>query len=431
VRGRRFRGVLICVILSLFATKAAGAHAYIVSTQPAMNGSYPTLNGSIAVSFDEPISILNSDALQLDDDTGRRVDRRNAHVDPQDATRVVVDVPQNLAPGLFTVRWRVISADTHVVHGSYQIGVGMQLNAIKRSRESSPFDPASALPSVLRALSLLGALLVAGALVLDRLVLRELRPSSSDAEMIARRAALIGAALVLVAALPSLLVQAAAVSGHIGGAIVPTLESRWGTAWAVRVASALVLLLVIALAWRRRATAAVLLAVGGLLVSFSISGHALAVSGSARIAAFVMDFAHIVTSAVWIGGVFVLAPIVYAQRRLAPSLFARFTPLAIGSVVVIVVSGTYAAIVHVGTFADLLGTAYGRILLLKISLVAILLLFGYHHLRIGRGRGSDVGPDTIGYEALVGLSVVALTAVLIGQMLPMHMPGMADTSMGR
>lgn len=388
-----------------------------------MNGSYASLSGPVGVSFDEPITILNSDALIVDDDSGRRVDRRDAHVDPQDATRLVVDMPQQLTPGFYAVHWRVISADTHVVHGEYQIGVGLQLNAIKRSHESSTFDPGSALASAIRWLSLLGALVAAGALALDRLVLRKLSPRSSQAEAVARRMALAGVVLVLVAALPALYVQSAAVSGHLDSAVGPTLRSRWGLAWTIRVAGTAALLLAVAFAWRRAAIFGII-AVGLIFASFSASGHAIALRASAQSAAFWMDFAHMIAAAIWIGGVLVLTPIVFAQRTLAVPLFARFTPLAMGAVVILLVSGVYAAVVHIPSFADLVQTNYGRILLVKSALVAVLLVFGYRHLRIGRGRASEAGSNTIGYEALVGIAVIALTAFLIGQMLPMRMAGM-------
>ena len=116
-----------------------------------------------------------------------------------------------------------------------------------------------------------------------------------------------------------------------------------------------------------------------------------------------------------------LTPIVFKQRALADALFARFTPFAVIAVGVVVMSGVYATIMHVPTLGDFVNTVYGRILLAKVALVAVLLAFGYRHARIGRGRFPEAGPSTIGYEALVGIAVIVLTAVLIGQMLPMHM----------
>jgi copper transport protein len=412
-----------CLFFVLFLAASAGvggAHAYIVGTQPAMNGSYASLGGSVAVSFDEPVTLLNSDALEVLDDTGRRIDRRNAHIDPNDATRVVVQVPQGLAAGIYTVRWRVISADTHVVHGTYQLGVGgLQLNAIVRDRTLSPFDPAMPLASLLRWLSLLGAILAVGAFALQRLVLRFV--NSADAEHIARSAALAGAALVLIVAIPALVVQAAAVSGNLGSAIPQTLtDSRWGIALIFRFASAAALLLVATFAWRRGAIAGGL-AAAVLLGSFSASGHAVSLHAYAGVVAVLMDFAHLVSAAIWVGGVFVLVPIVITNRDLTLALFARFTPLAMFSVAVILVSGIYATIVHVPSFSDFVRTLYGRILLVKIALVAVLLAFGYRHWQIGRGRGAASASNTLGWEAVVGVAVIALTAVLVGQMLPMHM----------
>lgn len=414
------RRARIVVALWLAAAGIADAHAYIVGTRPAMNGSYASLGGSVAVSFDEPITILNSDALTVTGDTGRRVDLHDAHVDPDDATRVVVDVAPHPAPGIYAVHWRVISADTHVVHGDYQLGVGgLQLNAIARSKATSPFDPSAPLASAIRWLSLLGALLAIGALALQHLVLRKL--DSPEAESVARNAAFAGGALVLIAAIPALLVQAAAVSGDFGSAIVPTLlHSRWGIALILRFVSALVLLYVVAYAWRRGAIMGAS-AAAVLLASFSASGHAVSLHGGFSIVAGVMDFAHLVAAAIWIGGVLVLAAIVFAQRQLTAPLFVRFTPIAMISVAVIVLTGVYATIVHVPSLSDFVRTVYGRILLAKIALVALLLLLGYRHWQIGRSRASDTGANTIGYEALVGVAVIALTAFLVGQMLPMHM----------
>jgi copper transport protein len=401
------------VLLFAASVRIASAHAYIVTTQPAMNGSYPSLPASIAVSFDEPVTLPNADALEVVDDTGLRVDRHNAHIDPNDATRVIVDVRQNLPSGIYTVRWRVISADTHVVHGTYQLGVGgLQLNAIVRDRTLSPFDPSMPAASLLRFLSLLGAILAVGAFALQSLVLRVVQ--SDDAERVTRRAALVGTALVLIAAIPALAVQAAAVSGQLGSALPETLGSRWGIALIVRVVSAAALLLVAAYAWRRGAIVGSV-AAAALLASFSASGHAVGLANA------LVDFVHIVAAAIWIGGVVALVPIIIKQRKLAAALFARFTPVAMVSVAVIVASGIYATVVHIPSFSDFVGTLYGRILLAKIALVAVLLGFGYRHWQIGRGRAAGDGSNTLGWEAIIGVTVIALTAVLIGQMLPMHM----------
>ena len=54
----------------------------------------------------------------MTDPQGTRVDRGTVHTDPADATHLLVDVPK-LAPGKYTVSWRVTSTDTHKTQGSY------------------------------------------------------------------------------------------------------------------------------------------------------------------------------------------------------------------------------------------------------------------------------------------------------------------------
>jgi copper transport protein len=431
------RRAFIAIAFVLAATRVASAHAYIVGAQPPMNAASASLGATIAIAFDEPIDILDSDALQVFDARGRRVDRRDAHVDPQDATRLVAGISANPRPGIYTVRWRVISADTHVVHGIYQIGVGVAIDRAAPQTADSPFDPSGSLASAIRSLSLLGTLLATGALALQRFVLQRLQPPSASSQNIARKAVLAGTALVLVALVPALLVQAAAESGKFGSGILPTLlHSRWGTAAIVRFGSALALLLSAALAWRRSAIGGFSIACV-LLASFSAAGHAFSLSGSGRLIASAVDFVHLLAASVWIGGVLVLALILLtprtqaSDRPAATSLFALFTPLAIAAVVTIVITGAYAAIVHIPAAADLFITTYGRILVAKIALVAILLVFGYFHLRAGKWTAFKVRFYTIGFEAVTGAAIIALTAVLIGQVPPTHTPlmkGMPEMS---
>jgi hypothetical protein len=56
------------------------------------------------------------------DQQGNRVDQDDGRVDPDDQ-RIVVDDLKDLPIGSYTVEWRVISADTHPVNGSYEFSV--------------------------------------------------------------------------------------------------------------------------------------------------------------------------------------------------------------------------------------------------------------------------------------------------------------------
>lgn len=442
--GSRWAAAGILVLLLELTTAQAWAHAYIVGTQPSANGSYEDAGGAVAISFDEPVDVLDSNAIEVVDAAGNRVDRRDAAVDPRDATRVVVHVPPALKRGVYVVRWRVVSADTHVVHGAYSIGIGVAATLLAPDA-ASPFDPSTPLATALRTLTLLAALVLAGAAFLRVLMFDKLSAEFAGGAALTRRTVLAASLTVLVAAIPSLLVQAAAAGGALGSDVGPTLlHSTWGVAFLVRVLCTAALLIAALFAWRASRFTTIVASLG-LLATFCFSGHAIAASGAGRVATVAFDFAHLVAAAAWIGGIFVLlAALIGSARRFEKAklrlfallLFANFTPIAMASVCVILATGIYASIVHVGSLADLFGTLYGRLVVAKIALFVALLAFGYRHMKLASADRTDSGRKTLVYEALIGLAVVGITGVLIGRMPPggAHMPaGMhmsADTTTG-
>jgi methionine-rich copper-binding protein CopC len=72
--------------------------------------------------LNEPLEIAFS-TLTVLDASGRRVDRADAHLDAGDKTLLRVSLPP-LAPGVYTVRWRAVSIDTHVTQGEFVFRVG-------------------------------------------------------------------------------------------------------------------------------------------------------------------------------------------------------------------------------------------------------------------------------------------------------------------
>ena len=411
------------MLLWFSCTVAVAAHAYVVGAQPPTDGGNAHPNGWIAVSFDEPIDLIDTNALEVFAPNGKRVDRHDVTVDPNDATRILVHVPHSLESGVYTVRWRVISADSHVVHGSYRIGIGVPVAGAAASEVASPFDPALPLASFLRWLSLLGALLAVGATFLRLYALDKIEDALGGLA-ISRRCAIAGILIVLAAWVPTVIVQSAAASGTFGNGIAPTLlHTAWGSALLVRALAGLAALLASWLAWRF-AGPAVLGFLAILLVTFSVTGHAFAQpAGAARIVAVSVDFAHLSAAAIWIGGLLVLAAMLWRGGRKGVGtgdrqmLFAAFTPAAILSVGVLLATGIYAAAVHIGAPHDIWATAYGRLLLAKTTVFIILLAFGWHHFRVGAGIRSGTH-TTIFYEAAWGIIVIALTALLVGQVPP-------------
>jgi copper transport protein len=430
VRVARASALLLAMFAS--ASTVAFAHAYIVDSRPAMNEGNVSPNGAISVSFDEPIDLVDANSLTVSDATGVRVDRRDAAIDPNDATRVVVHVPRDLRPGVYTVRWRVISADTHVVHGTYQLGVMVSLaKGAVRTDSSSLYDPSGVLASIVRALSLLGATLATGAALFRIFVIGKL-PASYDFRGYSRKMCVAGAAIVLVAAPASLVVQASAAGGAFGTDLWPTLvSSHWGHALLVRVVAAALIALTSA---REQTWSQVVAGLCGVTIfaTFSVTGHAMAVPETLRNVSILVDAAHGVAAATWIGGLFVMLGLVYfatpkrSERQVTALLFASFTPVALCCAIVILVTGLYAWFVHVHSVTALITTLYGRLVLVKVVLFVTLLAFGYRHMRVGYSKPANFEHRSLLLEGVVGTVVLLVTAGLVGQM-PPFVTGMPST----
>jgi copper transport protein len=418
--------------LVLFVAVSSGnafAHAYVVAAQPPADRGGAHVAGTVGLNFDEPIDLVDTNALEVLAPDGTRIDKHDARIDPQDATRVVVSVPNPLPRGIYTVAWRVISADSHVVHGTYRIGNEVALTGSAVAQTASPYDPSAPLASTLRWLGLVGALLATGALFLRIFCVDRLRDDFPHGDAIARYCALGGLGAIVVACVPAVVLQAAAATGTFGSGIRATLfATPWGWSIIVRIVAALV---TFALAWRNerkaRFSAAALLAV--VLVTFSSTGHAMAQTGTfERSIAVLIDFTHLLAGGAWIGGVFVLTlTLLHAVRHDAFELAATrrllgaFTPVASIAVGVVVATGLYATSLHIDTIASFVGSAYGQVLLVKIACVVTLLAFGLRHFGVGAGiHEFDRADATMIVESFVGLVVLALSAILAGQMPPVQ-----------
>jgi len=92
---------------------------------------------------------------------------------------------------------------------------------------------------------------------------------------------------------------------------------------------------------------------------------------------------HQLAAAAWIGGVFQLVNLWLLRNSheldggLWPLLLKRFTPFGIASVAMILVSGLPIALQYIDSWNGLIGTGYGNLLLVKITLMAIALGFAW------------------------------------------------------
>jgi len=122
---------------------------------------------------------------------------------------------------------------------------------------------------------------------------------------------------------------------------------------------------------------------------------------------------HLAVAGGWLGTVVVLAIAVRgapAIATLAPAI-ARFSPWALACAALAFVSGTGLAWLYLGSVSALVETRYGRLLLLKLALIAAVGVCGFlNWQRVRRRATPRLG--WIQVEAALAVLTVAMTAWL-------------------
>ena len=104
-------------LASGLAAADASAHALLVRSQPARRATVARAPERVQLWFSERLEPAYA-RLSVWSETGEQVDARDAAVDPGDETLLSVSTP-DLGPGRYTVRFRVLSVDGHVVESSF------------------------------------------------------------------------------------------------------------------------------------------------------------------------------------------------------------------------------------------------------------------------------------------------------------------------
>ena len=223
----------------------------------------------------------------------------------------------------------------------------------------------------------------------------------------------------LASGLAQVALQAALLEGRTAAALEPSaiarvlLETQAGHVWLVRYGVLVLLATFLALRldverrvdWRAARGEPVLLGAAAL-VPIAASGHAAAVEPSAALA-IAADGIHLLATGVWAGGLLPLALLLRAAGRdggadarpYAVLAARRFSRCALAAVITLALSGTVMAVTNVATVAGLVGTSYGRLLLLKITLLLPILALASLNRSVHLPRLSGDGP-TVGRPAM-------------------------------
>ena len=165
--------------------------------------------------------------------------------------------------------------------------------------------------------------------------------------------------------------------------------------------------------------------VTAVVASFMFDGHT--VSADPDLVARVAALVHVIAGGVWLGGLVVLADTLVRRKMAGTQLDAspmglRFSRVATAAVVAVGVAGMALTWTIIDDPSDIVSTAWGRLLLVKVSLVVVAAAIGaYNHFivvpRIRQTSGSAGGQATlrrtVTIEVALLVAVVVVTAALV------------------
>lgn len=421
-------GVLAFVCLLLSAGPAS-AHASLIGTDPAEGQIFDSAPAAATFTFDEPVR-LQSGGVRLFDATGREIPTTAKTSD----LLLVVDLPSSLDEGTFVVAWRVISADGHPVAGALTFSVGTPSTTVATTvavARSAPAGVTTAL-GMAQGLTYLGVFGACGLVLFVTLLLpRDAGVDQIRDRLTAWSGRFVGVVFAAGAALLPLtsLYQRAEGLGALGSAAVWTDSLRGvETLSAVLLAGGTLLATRFAMTAHRVRTDRVIAlgAVGLTLLSLGLVGHTRSSTPFALMIA--ADLSHVLAGSLWFGG---LIGLVVSLRRLADRpgtgtvVLARFSLVAAWSLLLVAVTGTVLGWRILGTWENLVGTDFGRLLLVKVALVAVIAaLAGWNRFRLlpavladggyaPRAAAADRLRRAVRIEAVLLVGVLGLTGFLV------------------
>lgn len=417
VAGRAVMRAAPALLLLLLLVPAAGAHATLQSAEPAPNSHADLGIERVTIRFTEDVE-RDFTSADIRDEQMESWAAGPVTFDAN-ASNVIHLPTRPLADGVYSVSWRALSVDTHTTRGVFLFAVGnATLEYHPPVEAQDPYTAGVGRDGFARAVYYGGLVIALG---LPAFALFVVRDATTPRALLGTIAA--AASVGALAAGVNLLFLA----DRTGLSLVDAANTTPGTGllWRGGLLAIAALLAAVAFARpapRRALAYAILLAAGAAIVMTVASSHAAAASED-RALLMLADAAHLAMAGLWIGGVIGFLHV--GRGRSLEELAAmviRFSPLAVGSVVILLATGLFASLAHVPCLTTEIPMAacaesfrtesYVRLVAAKLALMVPLILIGaYNKLvagpRLARGQGLS------GFRRLVQVEAVVMALVLL------------------
>ncbi|MEU7604247.1 copper resistance protein CopC [Streptomyces sp. NPDC041003] len=400
--------VLAALLATLFtAASPATAHAALTASDPKDGAVVATAPAQVTLSFSEQVA-MGDDSIRVLDPQGRRVDTGELRdMCSGNTVRYGTALHTGLPDGTYTVAWQAVSADSHPISGAFTFSIGApSATDVTLPTAQAGGGPVGIAYGIARYAAYAGFTVLVGGAAFILLCWRR-----GAAERPLQKLVVRAWVTLTVATLVMLMLRTPYTgSGKFADAfdldgLRAVLETKTGASLVSRLlllgAAALFVAVLFGVYARRLQEAGPEeeadaetsertrdtndltfgLAIGGAVVAGGIAATwALSEHASTGIQpgiAMPADILHLLAVATWLGGLTALLVALHKVPGIERAAVRRFSTVAFVSVLVLAVTGVYQSWRQLGSWSALTGTDYGRLLLVKVGLVAVLLGVAY------------------------------------------------------
>ncbi|MEK4972709.1 copper resistance CopC/CopD family protein [Niallia sp. FSL R7-0648] len=443
---------IVVLMFSFLGINKVSAHAYITNSNPSENEILKTAPEKVYIEFNEKIQ-TGFKILNVLNSSGERVDKKNVVINPDTEKSMEVDLKSDLPNDIYTVEWRVVSADGHSVSGMIPFSIGELPDGAAFPTQQDNGNLVSFISTMINK----GFLYIGFSIYMGLLLFYTIwyRNEKLSAKLVKRtkKISIIAVLFLAISIISSLVIQTQSYAGvSLLASIKPsnlmeTLTStKEGIIWIVQMILLAILFLAQRFIWTKEAYLERKhwiipgLAFIGIMLSKAFLGHPS--SSPYETVAIVLDFFHLIAASIWLGGMIVIILFlregIFAKEGEGHDLYwatmERYSLWALITVAVLAISGAINASLLIPDFQSLVSTAYGKVLLIKIGLLVLMLIFGAYHL-VSRLllRKKDFYKKSIKMEITLGILILLVTTAFTQiqtPTLPIDLPFYEEAELG-
>lgn len=444
--------LLILLFLFFFTENhLVSAHAYITNSNPGENEILDSSPEQVNIEFNEKIQ-SGFYSLNVLNSSGEKVDKKDAKIDEETFRSMSVSLEDNLPNDVYTVEWRVVSADGHTVSGIIPFSIGDLPEGVSFPEQQQNGNLGTIISTLFNKVFLYTGFTLYMGILLFYLVWYRSDVLTERVKKRTRRFTRIALVLLSLSIISFLFIQTGSYAGSFINALNPRnlLETLTGTKegfiWIIQVVLLVFLYISQSLLEKKdqyslkRSWIIPCVAFIGIMLGKSFLGHPS--SSLYEQVAITLNFLHMLAASIWLGGMIVIIIFlregIFAKEGMGHDLYwstvERYSIWALFSVAVLVLSGAINGSLLIPDFHSLVYTAYGITLLVKVGLLLIMLGFGSYHL-INRKllNKDDYYKKSIKWEMSLGVLVLIVTSIftqLQTPTLPIDKPFYQEAALG-